>query len=113
MIKISNETYTLFINERRNSVEGKVYLPSSFNHDEYQNVYDDCKKNLINQASLIIVGSAVERIGTAGVQILLAAGTFCQKNKKKCIIEEPSEALLTAFTQLGCMNIVKDLEMIP
>lgn len=91
----------------------KVYLPPTFNHDECQNVYDECKKILNDGKDLVFEGSQIERVGTAGVQILLAAAFFCQKNDRKCVIEVPSQALLETFQQLGCISIVKELGIIP
>jgi ABC-type transporter Mla MlaB component len=54
----------------------------------------------------------VERIGTAGMQVLLSIGILCEKMNKSCEIEMPSSSLLDAFEQLGCINIVKRLGMI-
>ena len=93
-------------------VAQKIYLPSTFNHDECQNIYDECKKNFETSESLVFNASDVERVGTAGIQILLAAGLFCRKNNKTCTIEAPSKALIAAFDHLGCICIVKDLGMI-
>ena len=91
----------------------KTYLPSTFNHDECQSVYDSIAENITAGSDVVIVGSNVERIGTAGVQIILAAGALCQQNSKKCVIEEPSSALLESLEQLGCINFVKSMGMIP
>lgn len=104
---------TTIRNERLINVTDKIYLPSTFNHDECQNVFNDCKRVLDMHDSIVFNGSVVERIGTVGVQILLSVGVYCQKFNKKCVIETPSLALMDAFAQLGCINIVKKLGMVP
>lgn len=89
----------------------KIHLPTTFNHDECQNIYNDCQKILETENELIFNASSVERMGTSGVQILLSAGLFCKKNKKKCLVEAPSQFLLEALEQVGCLNIFKELGM--
>lgn len=90
----------------------KIYLPSTFNHDECQTIYDDCKRVLQNNKGIIINAGSIERIGTAGIQILLSVGQYCKEKNMTCVLESPSETMLDALNQVGCSQVAKSLGII-
>lgn len=90
----------------------QVYLPSTFNQDECESVYLECKSILDRKKNMTFQASQVERIGTAGVQILLTVGVYCKKNDIECIILDPSQKMIEAIQMLGCTEIFHELGMI-
>lgn len=52
-------------------------------------------------ADVTLRGEAVERIATAAIQVLLAGTPAFRTAARRLEIEEPSQALATAFRQLG------------
>lgn len=56
---------------------------------------------LETQPALRLQAEAVERITTPAIQIILALLRSCDKAGKPCEILSPSEAMQTAFAQLG------------
>lgn len=54
-----------------------------------------------SSADMVLNGAAVERIATAAVQVILAGAPAFRTAARQLEIETPSQALATAFRQLG------------
>ncbi len=90
----------------------KIHLASTVNQAECDRIHQKMIFHLEQGEGVCVVAEDVERIGAAGVQILLsAAKTFKQKDVPYTI-ESASTELINTFNQLGCMKLVKDFEWI-
>ncbi len=90
----------------------KIHLASIVNQAECNRVHQKLIDHLEKGEGVSIVAEDVERIGAAGVQVLVSAVKTFQQKDLSCTIELPSAELIHTFNQLGCMEIVKDFKHI-
>jgi len=63
-----------------------------------QSVKADLLSALSEEADITIEAAAVERVGTAGIQVLLSAVQTFSSHGHEILINEPSEALQSALS---------------
>ncbi len=90
----------------------KIHRASIVNQAECNRVHQKLIDHLEKGEGICIVAEDVERIGAAGVQVLVSAAKTFQQKELSYTIELPSAELIHTFKQLGCMEIVKDFKLI-
>lgn len=85
----------------------ELMLPASV---DLSSVHEVCSRIIAactESDSLVLVASEVERIGTPGVQLLLAAAREISDRGGALLLKGPSEAVCTAFEDLGLSDDLK------
>ena len=85
------------------SDKNPIALPANMDLPASGHLYDQLTAALAEPEldKILIDGSNVERMSTAGLQIILAAVHNCKSQSKELILTNPSEKLSAAFELLG------------
>jgi len=71
-----------------------------------QTLYADIKRLMNGDGELIIDGSAVSKIDTASMQVLIAAFAHAEVNERVIALRSPSEILTKSATLLGVGELI-------
>lgn len=83
-----------------------VSLPAIFNGPAAQGMRDVLLEVAGSSAHIVVDGSAVERVGTPALQVLIAASRTAAANGGTFSLTGPSEALRAALEDLGFSSTV-------
>lgn len=78
-----------------------IILPTVFDMGGTIGIVDDLKAAVAGSTDVTVDGSAVERCGTPGIQILLAAARSARANGHTLHLTAASEPLKATFHTLG------------
>ena len=78
-----------------------VPLPSVLDATTAHALKETLLEALSLRADVVIDGAGVERVGTPGVQVLVAAGRSLVAGPHRLVLAKPSRALCEAFADLG------------
>jgi anti-anti-sigma regulatory factor len=81
--------------------EGVVALPAVLDLSAAEPLQRSLLERVRSATPLVVVGSAVERISTAAVQVLLAAAADARARGNPFEFRDPSPALADALVDLG------------
>ena len=62
---------------------------------------------IVSGSDIVLSGHKVERVGTPAVQVLLAAAKFSEGERRRFALRSPSEALTSAFRELGLLEMLE------
>ena len=83
-----------------NKAEKSIALPAVIDLDSLDGIRDGLL-DAIEEGSVTIAGSAVERVSTNALFMLISAAETARKNKFDFAIAQPSAALTNAIDRLG------------
>lgn len=84
-----------------NGVTNRHSLPSSCDIKNVSSEYDALHKLIADSSTIIIDASAVSKITTPAIQVLISLSKFCKENKIDLILEGTQAHFEAAFKDLG------------
>ncbi len=78
-----------------------IQLPAQFDLSVLSQLKDELASAFAARDGVILNATAVERVGTPAIQLLLAAGKEFSADEQPFSLRAPSPALIAAFDDLG------------
>ncbi|CAO5676498.1 MAG: hypothetical protein NEHIOOID_00112 [Holosporales bacterium] len=85
-----------------------IQLPSAINQEDAQHLYDTLMNAIDSSIHLEIDASKVERIGTSGIQVLVAAGRHLKDLGGSFHVKQCSNEFSQAFSDLGLVSFLQE-----
>lgn len=86
----------------------QIDLPAVIDQQEAQRLYDTLLETINSSIHLQIDASAVDRMGTSAVQVLVSLSQHLDNEGGSLKIKKPSDAFKSVFTDLGLANFIKE-----
>lgn len=86
----------------------QIELPSAITQQDAQQLYDKLMNAMDSSIHIEVDASKVERIGTSGIQVLVAAGRHLKDLGGSFSIKQCSDEFSQAFSDLGLVAFLQE-----